>query len=113
MAGEQLTILWQALPYLILTVAEVLVSTTGLEFAFREAAPSMKSTIMGFWQLTVAFGNLLVMGLTSVLGGGHGEGSVTPGRFLLYAALTFGVAIIFSIVAAFYKYRDQAAAQGR
>jgi len=111
--GEHLTILWQAVPYLILTVAEVLVSTTGLEFAFREAAPSMKSTIMGFWNLTVALGNLLVMGVTKVLGGGHGEGSVTPGRFLLYGAMTFGVAIIFSIVAAFYKYRDQAAARGR
>jgi POT family proton-dependent oligopeptide transporter len=112
-AGEQLTILWQAVPYLILTVAEVLVSTTGLEFAFREAAPSMKSTVMGFFNLTVSLGNLLVMGVTQVLGGGHGEGSVTPGRFLLYAALTFGVAIIFSIVAAFYRYRDKAAAQGR
>ncbi len=113
LAGEKITILWQAAPYLILTVAEVLVSTTGLEFAFREAAPSMKSTIMGFWNLTVALGNLIVMGVTEVLGGGHGEGSVTPGRFLLFAGLTFGVALIFSVVATFYRYRDPTAAQGK
>jgi POT family proton-dependent oligopeptide transporter len=36
-SGAQMSILWQALPYLILTTAEVLISTTGLEFAFREA----------------------------------------------------------------------------
>jgi POT family proton-dependent oligopeptide transporter len=47
-------------PYLILTTAEVLISTTGLEFAFTQAAAEMKSTIMSFWLLTVAIGNLFV-----------------------------------------------------
>jgi POT family proton-dependent oligopeptide transporter len=45
-SGASLCVLWQTVPYLILTAAEVLFSTTGLEFAFREAAPEMKSTIM-------------------------------------------------------------------
>ena len=45
--GAQMSVLWQFLPYIVLTMAEVLFSTTGLEFAFREAAPSMKSIIMG------------------------------------------------------------------
>jgi POT family proton-dependent oligopeptide transporter len=111
--GEQLSIVWQMLPYLIITIAEVLLSTTGLEFAFREAAPSMKSTIMGFWNLTVSLGNLIVMGITHYLGDGHGTSAVTPGRFLFYAGLTFVVAIIFSVVSAFYRYRDTEAAQGR
>jgi hypothetical protein len=30
-----------------------------------------------------------------------------------YAGLTFGVALLFSLVAAFYRYRDQSAAQGK
>jgi proton-dependent oligopeptide transporter, POT family len=114
-AGETYSVLWQFVPYVIITIAEVLFSTTGLEFAFREAAPSMKSTIMGFWQLTVALGNLLVSVLTTVLatkGGGHAD-SVSVSRFMLYAAMTFVVAILFSIVASFYRYRDPAAAQGR
>lgn len=111
-AGEHLSILWQMLPYLIITIAEVLLSTTGLEFAFREAAPSMKSTIMGFWNLTVSLGNLLVMGITH-FGGGHGADSVTPGRFMLYAGLTLGVAVVFSLIATFYRYRDTEAAAGR
>jgi len=116
--GEQMSVLWQTLPYVVLTIAEVLFSTTGLEFAFREAAPSMKSIIMGFWTLTVAIGNLLVTGVTRVAGlvlgtgGGH-DVSVSPRMFLFYAALTFVVAILFSIVTTFYRYRDPEAAQGR
>ncbi len=112
-AGDSLSILWQTVPYLILTTAEVLVSTTGLEFAFREAAASMKSTIMGFWNLTVAVGNLLVMGITGFLGNGHGDSAVSPGRFMLYAGLTVVVGLAFSIIAAGYKYRDPEAAAGR
>jgi POT family proton-dependent oligopeptide transporter len=113
--GAHLSVLWQVVPYLILTTAEVLFSTTGLEFAFREAAPEMKSSIMSFWLLTVSMGNLMVTTITKVFasGGSHESASVSPGRFLQYAGLTFVVAILFTIVATFYKYRDAAAAQGK
>ncbi len=112
--GAQLSVLWQTLSYLVLTAAEVLISTTGLEFAFREAAPELKSTIMSFWLLTVAVGNLLVSAITKIFSDpGNGEASVSTGRFLMYAGLTFVVAILFSIIAAFYQYRDEAAARGK
>jgi POT family proton-dependent oligopeptide transporter len=105
-AGAQVNVAWQTLPYIVLTTAEVLVSTTGLEFAFTQAAPEMKSTIMSFWLLTVAFGNLVVSALTKVLSsaeGGHAD-SVSAKRFYLYAGLTFAVAILFSVVAMRYRY---------
>ena len=114
-AGAQLSILLQLAPYLILTTAEVLISTTGLEFAFREAAPEMKSTIMSFWLLTIAFGNLIVVGITKLMpgsGAGAHHASVSASRFLLYAGMTFAVAILFSVSTAFYRYRDEAAARG-
>jgi len=70
----------------------------------------MKSTIMSFWLLTVSFGDLLVAAITKVFSGagpgGHAASVSTP-RFLLYAALTFGVAILFSLVAARYRYREE------
>jgi POT family proton-dependent oligopeptide transporter len=115
-AGAQLNVLWQTVPYVVLTAAEVLVSTTGLEFAFREAAPEMKSIIMSFFFLTIAFGDLLVVAITELLPGSGANAhtaSVSTNRFLLYAGMTFGVAILFSLVATFYRYRDQAAAQGK
>ena len=112
-AGAHLSVLWQTAPYFILTAAEVLVSTTGLEFAFREAAPEMKSIVMSFWLLTIAFGDLFVAVLTKILSNGAGNASVSTGRFMQYAGLTFVVAILFSLVATFYQYRDPAAAQGK
>ncbi len=113
-AGAQLSVLWQTVPYVILTAAEVLVSTTGLEFAFREAAPEMKSIVMSFWLLTIAFGDLLVVAVTKLFSSASDHAaSVSTNRFLLYAGMTFGVAILFSVVATTYRYRDAAAAQGK
>lgn len=111
--GDQLSVLWQTVPYAIITAAEVLVSTTGLEFAFREAAPEMKSIIMAFWLLAIAVGDLFIAVLTRLLSNGTGDTSVSSHRFLQYAGLTFVVAILFTIVAAFYRYRDPAAARGK
>jgi POT family proton-dependent oligopeptide transporter len=108
-AGAQLSVLWQTLPYILLTTGEVLLSTTGLEFAFTQAAAEMKSTIMSFWLLTVAFGNLFVPVLTTVkghlLGTAGGSASVNSSTFYLYAGLTFGVAIVFTLIAMRYKER--------
>jgi proton-dependent oligopeptide transporter, POT family len=113
-AGAQLNVLWQTVPYVVLTAAEVLVSTTGLEFAFREAAPEMKSIVMSFWLLTIAFGDLLVVAVTKLFSDASNHAaSVSTTRFLLYAGMTFGVAILFSVVASFYRYRDAAAARGK
>ncbi len=113
-AGAQISVAWQTLPYIVLTTAEVLVSTTGLEFAFREAAPEMKSLIMSFWLLTVAFGNLVVTTITKLFSGaGAHEASVSTSRFFMYAGLMFVVAILFSIIATRYRYRDEAAARGK
>ncbi len=112
--GAHLCVLWQTVPYVVLTAAEVLFSTTGLEFAFREAAPELKSTITSFWLLTTSMGDLFVVTVTKLFGGaGNHEASVSPGRFLQYAGMTFVVAILFSLVAAFYQYHDKTAAQGK
>ncbi len=111
-AGVQMSVLWQTLPYFILTTAEVLISTTGLEFAFTQAAAEMKSTIMSFWLLTVAFGNLLVPVITKLKGrlvagpaAEAGSAAVNASTFYLYAGLTFAVAILFILVAVRYKER--------
>ncbi len=97
-AGAQLSILWQGIPYLLLTVGEVLFSTTGLEFAFTQAPKSMKSTLMSFWLLTVAVGNFLVAGFAAKLG----ERFQASGMFLLYAALMGVVTVAFAFLARRY-----------
>jgi POT family proton-dependent oligopeptide transporter len=59
--GQALTIVWQVLPYALITFGEVLVSTTGLEFAYAQAPLRMKGAIMSLWSLSVTVGNLWVL----------------------------------------------------
>ena len=59
--GDVVSITWQVLPYALLTFGEVLVSATGLEFAYSQAPSSMKGVIMAFWYLSVTVGNLWVL----------------------------------------------------
>ncbi|MFZ6656741.1 oligopeptide:H+ symporter [Undibacterium sp. TJN19] len=59
--GNALQITWQILPYALLTFGEVLVSATGLEFAYSQAPLAMKGVIMSFWNLSVTIGNLWVL----------------------------------------------------
>ncbi|KAI6183010.1 Peptide transporter family 1 [Aphelenchoides bicaudatus] len=53
-------VFWQLPQIFIITSAEILLSITGLEFAFTQSAPSMKSIVQGCWLTTVAFGDVLL-----------------------------------------------------
>jgi POT family proton-dependent oligopeptide transporter len=57
--GGSPSIWWQVLAYAILSAAEVLVSITGLEYAYTHSPKSMKSTMTGIWFLVVSAGNLI------------------------------------------------------
>lgn len=59
-AGLKPSIGYQVLAYTILTIGEILVYMTGLEFAYRQAPANQKSTVMALFLLTVAGGNYLV-----------------------------------------------------
>jgi POT family proton-dependent oligopeptide transporter len=53
------TIAWQVVPDVLLKLGEVLVATTGLEFACSQAPLSMKGAIIAFWnssELSATFG---------------------------------------------------------
>jgi POT family proton-dependent oligopeptide transporter len=58
--GGRPSVWWQILAYFILSAAEVLVSITGLEYAYTQSPKSMKSTMSAIWLLTVATGNIFV-----------------------------------------------------
>lgn len=98
-AGK-VNILWQSVPYVIITISEVLVSVTGLEFAYSQAPKRMKSTIMGFWLLTVAIGNLLVSLLAE-----FGKLPLTE-FFWIFAGLMAVAGVIFGVRAHYYVERD-------
>jgi POT family proton-dependent oligopeptide transporter len=91
---------WQVIPYLLMTVAEVLVSVTGLEFAYTQAPARMKSTIMGFWLLTVALGNVLVAFLAGF------EKLERVNFFWTFAGLSAAAGLLFGLRAYFYVQKD-------
>ncbi len=92
--------LWQIIPYVIMTIAEVLVSTTGLEFAYTQAPKAMKSTVMGFWLLAVTLGNVLVALLA-------GLGNLSHAQFFWAWAAVGGVAaVLFAARSYFYMPKD-------
>jgi POT family proton-dependent oligopeptide transporter len=92
--------LWQLVPYVIITAAEILVSTTGLEFAYTQAPKAMKSTVMGFWLLAVTLGNVLVALVARL-------GKYTPlETFWLWAGVVGVAAVLFALRSYFYVPKD-------
>jgi POT family proton-dependent oligopeptide transporter len=111
--GQALSITWQILPYALLTLGEVLVSATGLEFAYSQAPAPMKSAIMAFWNLTVTVGNLWVLlvnvgvrndAVTQTIAQ-SGLGVISFQMFF-FAAFAFAAALAFGLYAARYTLAD-------
>jgi POT family proton-dependent oligopeptide transporter len=112
-AGDAVSIAWQIVPYAFLTLGEVLVSATGLEFAYSQAPRSMKGAIMSFWMLSVTYGNLWVLladaGIrngavtTWIAGAGFGETAFLMFFFAGFAALA---AAAFALYARRYPMQD-------
>jgi POT family proton-dependent oligopeptide transporter len=50
---------WQVPQFLLLTVSEILVSITGLEFAYAQSPPDMKSTVLALYFVSISIGDLL------------------------------------------------------
>lgn len=97
-------ILWQIVPYIILTLAEVLVSITCLEFSYTQAPNSIKSIVMSVYLLSVALGNFIVVMVnkfnTSQDGSEYLQGA---DYYWLFTGMVAVAAIAFCIVARFYR----------
>jgi proton-dependent oligopeptide transporter, POT family len=92
-SGLKLSVLWQLVPYVLLTLGEVLVSVTGLEFAYAQAPRKMKGTIMSFFYVANAVGNLIVV-IVAAMNVYAGAAS-----FLFYAALVSLAGVGMALVA--------------
>jgi dipeptide/tripeptide permease len=58
-SGGRISVLWEVIPYIFITCAEICISVVGLELAFSAAPPSMKSFITACWLLTIFVGNMI------------------------------------------------------
>jgi POT family proton-dependent oligopeptide transporter len=111
--GTPVSLGWQILPYAILTLAEVLVSATALEFAYSQATGAMKGVIMAFWYLTSTFGSLWVLltnaGVRNEAVIGHiASTGLSENAFLMFffALFAFAAAAAFGLYARGYPMQD-------
>ena len=95
---------WQILACAFLTSAEVMVSITGLEFAYTQAPRQMKSFILSLFLLTVSLGNFLTSGVTWALMSETGLSRLSMTQELwFWAGLIFVSAVIYVPVAKWYQ----------
>ena len=105
--GPPPTIWWQLLAFLILTVAEVMVSITCLEFSYTQAPKKMKSLIMGLYLLSSAMGNFFTSCVNFFIENPDGT-SKLPGAsyYWFFAGLMLATALLFCVYAAFYREKS-------
>jgi len=89
--AQQIHVAWQILQYAVLTCGEVLVSVSGLEFAYSQAPKTMKSVVQSFWLLSVALGNAFVAIVAEV------SLFDLASEFFFFCGLMFVVTIIFML----------------
>ena len=111
--GDSVSLAWQIVPYALLTFGEVLVSATGLEFAYSQSPPAMKGVIMSCWMLSVTFGNVWVLLTNAVVRNQTAVAQIantglSENAFLMFffAGFAFLAALIFACYTRQYPLQD-------
>jgi len=91
--------LWLLPQYFVITVGEIMLSITGLEFSYSQAPESMKSVLQAAWLLNVAFGNLIVI-LIAEAKAFDSQAS----EFFMFGIFMLLDMVLFSFLAYRYKY---------
>jgi len=96
---NSISIFWIIPQFIALSISEILLSVTALEFVYAEAPKSMKGTMTAFWILTQGVGTLLdaliaLINLDIYI------------LNLIFAGTIFVVLIIFIYIARNYKYQS-------
>jgi POT family proton-dependent oligopeptide transporter len=105
-AGARPNIVWQIWAFVVLTAGETLVSPTHLEFSYTQGPVKLKSLVMCTYLLAVSLGNQFTAVVNFVIQ--NPDGSVKlqgTSYFMFFVWVMLGTAVLFAIVAPFYKGR--------
>eukprot|EP00118_Oscarella_pearsei_P011953 m.84204 g.84204 ORF g.84204 m.84204 type:complete len:507 (+) comp36392_c0_seq3:143-1663(+) len=93
------SMVWQVPQYIAISFAEVLVSVTGLEFAYSQAPNNAKNLVTALWFLSQALGTALMAGLAEI---------PFPQKieFFVYSGLMTLVLVISFCINRKFKYRN-------
>ena len=103
-AGISMSIGWQLLAFTIITIAEVMIYQTCLELSYTQAPKTMKSLVMSFLMLSIAFGNIITTGVNYFILKEDGTSKLEGGEyFLFFSCLMLVSALLFIPYAKHYK----------
>ncbi len=109
--GYSMSIGWQLLAYVIITVAEVMIYQTALELSYTQAPNSMKSLIMAFLMLSISFGNAITAMVNVFIRNDDGSAKLEGSSyFMFFVIMMIVVAVIFIPYA--MRYKEQRFIQG-
>jgi len=101
-AGERPHIMSQILAFLVLTMGEVMVSVTHLEFAYTQAPKKLKSLVMCTYLGAVALGNVFTARVNFYLEK-TGHTQITASYFWFFVKVMLVTAVLWLIVSPFYR----------
>lgn len=99
--GATPSIAWQILAYVFITMAEVMISPTLLEFSYTQAAKSGKSLMLGVNMASVALGNAFTA-LVNIFGASQLTGA---SYYLFFSGCMLAAAVLFIPFAV--KFRER------
>lgn len=103
-AGLHPSVWWQILAYVILSAGEVLVSITGLEYAYTQSSPSMKSTMTAIWYFTYSVGSFFNATVNnSIANNGVFKNFTGASYYWLFVFICMGFVVVFVLVSPFIK----------
>ncbi len=105
--GDKPSIGYQIVAFIVLTAGEVLISITCLEYAYTQSPPSMKSTIMACFLLSVTMGNVLVSVIqNNIKDKGFFAQFEGAGFFWLFTGICAVTAVVFMFVSPYIKEKS-------
>lgn len=95
---------WQLLAYLLLSVAEVMLVITCMEFSYTQAPKRMKSLVMSFFYLSISMGNLFTAAVNQFIQNPDGSSKLDGVMYhLFFAGFMAAAALIFIVYMYYYK----------
>lgn len=106
-AGLKPSIGWQLPAYALLSAGEVMVSITGLEFAYTQAPKHMKAMVQAIYLLAVSAGNLFTALVHVFIANPDGSVKLQGAAYYnFFAALSIGCVALYVFVAKAYKEKS-------
>jgi proton-dependent oligopeptide transporter, POT family len=101
-AGATPHIIWQIVAFVILTVAEVMVSVTHIEFAYTQAPKKLKSLVMCTYLGAISLGNLFTARINFWIESGTLK-LQGANYFFFFVILMLVTTLLFAFFARFYR----------